>query len=188
MSWISRAYGCWLCMDLPEANSTTVHDLYCLWAACICLSWPAVVMRALTWVVFIPWASCWRCALAVALHWRDSRLGISHARNYPSVFLKYLNAPVAYEPPLHLRKLCVCVYVCMYVFAALISSWMCSFKIYGIWPQAYIHTYTHTHTHTTSVNAVTLVWGSLRLTPNKEDLTSRLVLINFGLIFWQKAA
>ena len=57
MSWISRAYGCRLCMDLPEANSTTVRDLYCLWAACPCLSWSAVAMRALTWVVFVPRAS-----------------------------------------------------------------------------------------------------------------------------------
>jgi len=39
MSWISCAYDCRLCMDLPEANSITitVHDLYCLWAACPCL-------------------------------------------------------------------------------------------------------------------------------------------------------
>ena len=73
-------------MDLPEANSTTVRDLYCLWAACLCLSWSAVVMRALTWVVFIPRASRRCCALAVALHWRDSGLGISHARNYPRTF------------------------------------------------------------------------------------------------------
>ena len=34
---------------------------------------------------------------------------------------------------------------------------MRSFKIYGIWPQ--------TDIHTTSANAVTLVWGSVRLTP-----------------------
>ena len=39
------------------------------------------------------------------------------------------------------------------------------FKIYGIWPQ--------TNIHTTSVNAVTLVWGSLRLAPIKvNSLTS----------------
>ena len=86
MSWISRAYECRLCMDLPEANSTTVRDLYCLWAACLCLSWSAVVMRALTWVVFVPQAARWRCTLAVALHQRDSGLGISHARNYPRTF------------------------------------------------------------------------------------------------------
>ena len=44
-------------MGLPDANSTTVCDLYCLWAACPCLSWSAVAMRALTWVVFVPRAS-----------------------------------------------------------------------------------------------------------------------------------
>ena len=38
---------------------------------------------------------------------------------------------------------------------------MSSFKIYGIWPQ----THRHTYIHTTSTNAVTLVWGSLRLAP-----------------------
>ena len=37
------------------------------------------------------------------------------------------------------------------------------FKIFGIWPQADIHTYIHTYIHTTSANAVALVWGSLRL-------------------------
>ena len=56
-SWISRAYECQLCMDLPEANSITVRDLYRLWATCPCLSWSAVAMRALTWVVFVPRAS-----------------------------------------------------------------------------------------------------------------------------------
>jgi len=34
---------------------------------------------------------------------------------------------------------------------------MHSFEIYGIWPQASIHTHVR--------NAVTLVWASLRLTP-----------------------
>ena len=43
---------------------------------------------------------------------------------------------------------------------------MCSFKIYGIWPQADIHT--------TSANAVTLVWGSLRLAP--IIMTSRAIV------------
>ena len=54
MGWTFRAYECRLCMDLPEANSTTVRDLYCLWAACPCLSWSTVAMRALSWVVFVP--------------------------------------------------------------------------------------------------------------------------------------
>ena len=36
---------------LPEVNSTTVRNLYHLWAACPCLSWSAV---ALTWAVSAP--------------------------------------------------------------------------------------------------------------------------------------
>ena len=55
MSWFSRAYECRLCMDLPEANSTTMCGLYCLWAACPCLSWSC--MHALTSVVFVTRAS-----------------------------------------------------------------------------------------------------------------------------------
>ena len=41
-----------------------------------CLSWSTVAMRALTRVVFVPQASRRCCALAVALHRRDSGLGI----------------------------------------------------------------------------------------------------------------
>ena len=86
MSWISHAYECRSCMDLPEANSTTVRNLYCLWAACPCLSWSTVAMRALTWVIFIPQASCWCCAPVVGLRRRGSTLGLLHARNYPRTF------------------------------------------------------------------------------------------------------
>ena len=57
MSWFSHAYECRLCMDLPEANSTTKRDLHCLWAAWPCLSWSAVAVRALISAVFVPWAS-----------------------------------------------------------------------------------------------------------------------------------
>jgi len=53
ISWISRAYECRLCM----AYLNTKRDLHCLWAACPCLSWSAVAMRALTWAVFVPRAS-----------------------------------------------------------------------------------------------------------------------------------
>ena len=42
-----------LCTDLPPKG----RDLYRLWAAYPCLSWFAVAMRALTWVVFVPRAS-----------------------------------------------------------------------------------------------------------------------------------
>ena len=119
-------------MALPEANSTTVPDLYCLWVACPCLSWSTVATCALTWVVFIPRTSHWCCALAVVLHRRDSGLGISHARK----------TTFSIHEILHL------------------------FKIYSIWPQADIHTHT-----LTSANAVTLVWGSLRLAPIKTMIT-----------------
>ena len=34
-----------------------MRDLYCLWAACPCLSWSAAAMHVLTWVVFVPRAS-----------------------------------------------------------------------------------------------------------------------------------
>ena len=115
MSWISCVYGCRLCMDIPEANSTTVRDLYCLWAACLCLSWSAVVMHALPWVVFIPRASRRRCTLAVAPHWCDSRLGILHARNYPRTF--------------SLHEIFKCAHL--------------KFTIYGC-NQTYLHTYIHT--------------------------------------------
>ena len=77
-----------------------------------CLSWFTVALRALTRIVFVPRASRRRCALAVALHRRDSGLGIR------------------------------------------------------------MHETTHTYTHTTSANAVTLVWGSLRLAPTSKALPS----------------
>ena len=44
--------------DLAEANSTTVRDLYCLWAACPCLSWSAVCHTS-----FLGLPSRRRCAL-----------------------------------------------------------------------------------------------------------------------------
>ena len=50
--WITAGFAIVYCS--MSVNSTTVHDLYCLWGACPCLSWSAVAMRALTWVVFVP--------------------------------------------------------------------------------------------------------------------------------------
>ena len=41
---------------------------------------------------------------------------------------------------------------------SIFGKYLCTFKIYGIWPQA------NRHTHA-SCNAVPLVWGSLRLAP-----------------------
>ena len=104
-------YECRLCMDLPEANFTSVRDLYSLWVACPCslipkplpdfsprlhdkiwewpgeeatalvsLSWSAIAKRVLAWIVFVPQASHQRCALAVALHQRNSGLGIAAYR------------------------------------------------------------------------------------------------------------
>ena len=55
-------------------------------SSCPCLSWSAVAMRMLTWAVFVPRASRRCCALAVALHWCDSGLGLLHAWNYPTTF------------------------------------------------------------------------------------------------------
>jgi len=57
---------------LTEANSITVHDMYCLWAACPCLQWSAVAMGVLTWIVFTPQAS-----FTPTLH---SGSSISHAQ------------------------------------------------------------------------------------------------------------
>ena len=46
---------------------------------------------------------------------------------------------------------------------------MHSFKIYGIWLQANIHTHVH--------NAVTLVWGSLSLAPiNYNQFATSLII------------
>ena len=64
------------------------HDLYCLWAAFLCWSWPSVVMCTLTWVIFVPRALRRRCALAVALHRHDIAGHIA----LRSVLVKYLNA------------------------------------------------------------------------------------------------
>ena len=44
-----------------------------------------------------------------------------------------------------------------------------SIKIFGIWP--HVRTYADRHTHA-SCNAVTLVWGSLRLAPINSMLKS----------------
>ena len=109
MKWISHAYDR-LCMDLPEANSTTVHHLYCpVWAPCSCLSWSAVAMRA-----------------------SSSLLGFTPTRQRAG--------HIAYTKGLHE----------IFKYAHL------KFTVYGR---------KHTYIHTTSANAVTLVWGSLRLVP-----------------------
>ena len=66
-----------------------------------------------------------RVTLTLTLHRRSSRLGLSHAQNYPRTF--------------GLHKIFKCAYL--------------KFMVYG-----------RKHTHNFP-NAVTLVWGSLRLTP-----------------------
>ena len=81
----SRLYECRLCMDLPEANSTTVRDLYCEQPALVCHGPQLLCVRRLRSSGFLHAdAALW----AVALHRRDSELGILHARR---VFMKYLN-------------------------------------------------------------------------------------------------
>ena len=91
-SWFSRAYECRLCMDLATWSELyTVRDLYCLWAACLRSCHACVNLSRLRSSGFTPTLR----SGSIALHWRDSGLGISHARNYTwgrSVFMKYLNA------------------------------------------------------------------------------------------------
>ena len=66
------------------------HDLYCLGAACPCLSWSIIAMRVLTWVVFVPRASftlTLRSGSSLCLHRR------MHETTWGcSVFMKYLNS------------------------------------------------------------------------------------------------
>ena len=97
MSWISRAYGCRLCMDLPEVPWRC--DLYCLWTACPCLPWSAVAMRALTWVVFVPWAS-----FTPMLR---SGSSISHAQKLPHLHEIFKHAHSVYGLK-HTHNFCQC--------------------------------------------------------------------------------
>ena len=70
MSLISGANECQLCIVLTwrELNYT-VRNLYHLWTASPCLSWSAVAMHTLAWVVFAPGFFTPACTLAVALQW-----------------------------------------------------------------------------------------------------------------------
>ena len=146
MGWTSRAYECRLCMDLPEANSTTVRDLYCLWAACPCLSWSTVAMRALTWVVFVP-----RASFTLTLHFGSS----------PSLTQQWAG-DIACTKGLH----------------EIFKYTHLKFTVYGR---------KHTYIHTTSANAVTLVWGSLRLAPITHEQSvcqlARLVVSLSGCLY-----
>ena len=64
------------------------HDLYCLWAACPCLSWSAIAIRALTWVVFVP-----RASFMPTLHFGSSLHRRMHEATWAcSVFMKYFNS------------------------------------------------------------------------------------------------
>ena len=77
---MSCAYECRLCMRLTWSK-LNCRAWFVLWAARPCLSWSAVAMRVLTWVVFIPWASFMlKLRSGSTLHRRDSGLGILHAR------------------------------------------------------------------------------------------------------------
>ena len=61
---------------------------------------------------------------------------------------------------------------------------MQSFKIYSIWPQAS----KQADIHTTSANAVTLVWGSLRLAPINELSVAYITVIRRALRSAEKLA
>ena len=78
MSWISRAYECQLCMDLPEYYAWFVLSVSSL--LMVCSELPC--MRYLDWSSFLGLPSRRPCTLAVSLHRRDSRLDPSHTRNY----------------------------------------------------------------------------------------------------------
>ena len=113
---------------MHEANSTIgVICTVCKQPALVCHSSCHALMSSSFFG--LPSRQCRRCALAVALHRRNSGLGISHAQKLRTFGLHEI--------------------------------FKCAHLIYGIWPQ----THRHTYIHTTSANAVTLVWGSLRLAP-----------------------
>ena len=81
------------CYTVPEVNSTTMRDLHCLWAACSCLSWSAVAVRALTSAVFVPWVSFTPTLYSGNSPSRARQWTVHIARTkLHSVFMKYLNA------------------------------------------------------------------------------------------------
>ena len=120
--------------DLPEANSTTVRNLYCLRAACPCLSWSTVAMRALT-----------------SFHGLHSDATLCSS---PSPMQQWAGHIACTKLPEDLYRLFAHglheIFKCDHL-----KFTVCGHK------QASKQTYIHT----TSVNAVTLVWGSLRLAP-----------------------
>ena len=70
------------------------------------------------------------------------------------------------------------------------SSWMHSFKIYGIWPQTDRHNYIHTHNFRKCSHAsVEHNWGSFRLTPimqiyfTKKDCIKHCILYK---LYWRE--
>ena len=96
-----------------------------VWAAYPCLSWSAVAMRANP----NPWV--------VFIPWASFTPTL-RSRSSPSSMRQRAGHIACTKLPKDIQ-----------------SSWMHSFKIYGIWPQ----TDRHIYIHTTSANAVTLVWG-----------------------------
>ena len=98
---------------------------------CTVCEQPGLVCHGPHLSLFLGRSSRQRCALAIALHQCNSRLGILHARNYPSGF--------------DLHEIFEYAYL--------------KFMVYGR-----KQTYTCTHNFC-KINAVTLVWGSLRLAP-----------------------
>ena len=90
-----------LCTDLPPKG----RDLYRLWAAYPCLSWSAVAMRALTWVVFVPRASFMptQSSGSSPSPMRQRAGNIVHARR---VFMKVFPGNYLSNPGYHLLPFC----------------------------------------------------------------------------------
>ena len=101
-------------VDYVWTYLNTMRDLYCLWAACPCLSWSAVAMRALTWVVFVPRASFTSTLRSGSSPspTRDSGVDPLYARNYPWTF--------------SLHEIFTCAHL--------------NLTVDSIWPQTDIHT------------------------------------------------
>ena len=106
--------GVYYAWPLPEANSTSMLDLYCLWPACPCLSWSVMVHTCHVCVnlsLHSGLPSRWCCTLIVALYRCNSGLGMSHGTKLFS-----------------LHEIFKCAH----------------FKFFGTWPQARMYISIHT--------------------------------------------
>ena len=101
---------------LPEANSTTVRDLYRLWAACPWLSWSAVAMHVFNLSHLrtgLP--SRWCCTHIQYIHQR----GVSEGSVVSTCTGTWILT--SFSTCTNLKSMCT--FVCMFV----------QFKIFGIW-------------------------------------------------------